>query len=719
MRSARLVAICCRTEAASRIDRAAITRFIGHLAEHDPLIVVLEDLHWADEMSVRLLAFLSRRIESWPVLLIGTAREEYLPDVPWLGKGLSEIRQHPGLVEIGLRPLSRSDTASLVRSVATTDELGFAPQGFEEHVWQVSEGNPFVALQTIRFVHEAPASGQSLARQLPTAVRDLVIGHLGRLSDRSRQLVGLASVVGREFDFKLLQCVAKLGDLEAAEAVEELVRRRIFHGVDERLDFTHDRIREAALSQLLSVQRRLLHREVGAALEAVYGENLEPHYAALAFHHREGEVFDKALLYLRKAAAQARTRFAYSQAAAFLEQALDVLRRVPETRETIEQAIDVRCDLRMSINPLADDRAMLDHLECAKSLAERIDDRGRLVRALTYLGREHMDLGNYAKSIEVEQEALAVAGQLGDRALEVAPTFYMALAYWRHGDLRRVCDIIENSVASIPEGQRPDHHGLIGTAAVFYRTLLARSLGGLGNFNDAIAWGKHSLRLAEAAGHPYGLFSAYLELGSLYVARGPVDEAPPLLEQSLDLARTRGIRTYVDRTAATLARAYALSGRAVEARALLETLPRESFSQRPQRSLDSLPLLVLGEAHLVLDRPDEAEWFAQRAIEMARGFSQREVESIGLRLLGDLFSNRLSPDLEKAAQSYGQALAIAAELGLRPLVAHCNFGLGKVARRRGERLMAQEHLTTAMAMYGEMGMNAWLAKAEHEERELR
>ena len=113
------------------------------------------------------------------------------------------------------------------------------------------------------------------------------------------------------------------------------------------------------------------------------------------------------------------------------------------------------------------------------------------------------------------------------------------------------------------------------------------------------------------------------------------------------------------------------------------------------------------------------EWFARRAIEMARGFSQREIESIGLRLLGDLFSSRLAPDLEKAAQSYGQALAIAAELGLRPLVAHCNFGLGKVARRRSERLMAQEHLTTAMAMYGEMGMDAWLAKAEHEERELR
>jgi len=119
-------------------------------------------------MSVRLLAFLSRRIESWPVLLIGTAREEYLR-VPWLGKGLSEIRQQPGLVESASDPLR--DTASLVRSVATTDELGFRAQGFEEHVWQVSEGNPSSrSRHTLR--PRSPRSGQSLARQLPTAVRD-------------------------------------------------------------------------------------------------------------------------------------------------------------------------------------------------------------------------------------------------------------------------------------------------------------------------------------------------------------------------------------------------------------------------------------------------------------------------------------------------------------------------------------------------------------------
>jgi len=148
-------------------------------------------------MSVRLLAFLSRGSRAGLWLLIGTAREEYLPDVPWLGKGLSEIRQHPGLVEIGS---DRSRAAIRSWAVRRHDRrTGLAPQGSKSMCGSVSEGNPFVALQQYAS-STSPRLGPVAARQLPTAVR-ISLAELGRLSDRSRQLVGLASVVGREFDF--------------------------------------------------------------------------------------------------------------------------------------------------------------------------------------------------------------------------------------------------------------------------------------------------------------------------------------------------------------------------------------------------------------------------------------------------------------------------------------------------------------------------------------
>src|SRR5262249_45803562 len=263
------------------------------------------------------------------------------------------------------------------------------------------------------------------------------------------------------------------------------------------------------------------------------------------------------------------------------------------------------------------------------------------------------------------------------------------------------------SVESIPDGQRPDHHGIIGTAAVFYRTALTRSLGALGAFDDGIIWGKEALRLAEAVGHPYGLASVYVELGTLYLARGAVEEALPFLERGLDLSRTRNLRIYIPSTAATLALAYALVGRTADARALLDAMPKEDFRERPKRSLDSLPLLALGHTYSVLDHRDEAAWFGQRALEIAREFNQRGAEADGLRFFGNLLSRRDPPDVEKAEVSYRQALVLADELSLRPLVAHCHLGLGNLYRRTGKFEQSREHLTTGTAMYREMDMRWW------------
>src|SRR5262249_49168472 len=109
----------------------AITRLIGYLAQRGPLMLILEDLHWADEMSLRLLAFLGRRIEHSPVLLIGTAREEDLADVPLLSKSLAELRQHSGLVDVPLRPLSRDETVTLVHSLVAVDASHFPRQRLE------------------------------------------------------------------------------------------------------------------------------------------------------------------------------------------------------------------------------------------------------------------------------------------------------------------------------------------------------------------------------------------------------------------------------------------------------------------------------------------------------------------------------------------------------------------------------------------------------------
>jgi hypothetical protein len=128
----------------------------------------------------------------------------------------------------------------------------------------------------------------------------------------------------------------------------------------------------------------------------------------------------------------------------------------------------------------------------------------------------------------------------------------------------------------------------------------------------------------------------------------------------------------------------------------------------------SLVLRHLGEASLLADRLDEAAEFAGQVLTLARERGQRSNEAWTLRLLGEIASHRDPPDVVQAEHDYGEALSLATELGMRPLVAHCHLGLGNLYRRTGDHAKAHEHLTTATAMYREMGMAFWLTKAEQE-----
>ena len=170
----------------------------------------------------------------------------------------------------------------------------------------------------------------------------------------------MAAVIGREFDFALLQRASGLTEREAAEGVEELVRRRMLHGVDEGFDFTHDRIREVVYGGLLPPRRKLLHGDVAVALEALTAGALDPPAGALGMHYRHAEVWDKAVFYLREAGVKASARSSNREAVAYFEQALAALSHLPETRETLEHAIDLRFDLRTSLFPLGEVRGVLD-----------------------------------------------------------------------------------------------------------------------------------------------------------------------------------------------------------------------------------------------------------------------------------------------------------------------------------------------------------------------
>src|SRR5262249_34345683 len=202
---------------------------------------------------------------------------------------LDELRQHFRFIDLVLGPLPRADTDALVRAAAAAGLANIDLNRLEDHVWALSEGNPFVALETVLATVQSATPDAPPTLSVPKRVRELVASRLARVSERCRHVVAVASVIGREFDVAVVRQAGGLGDRETAEAVEELVRRRLFRAVGELLDFVHDRIREVAVANLAPAQRRALHRVVARAIEEAYGVRLDDHYTSLAVHYQQGE----------------------------------------------------------------------------------------------------------------------------------------------------------------------------------------------------------------------------------------------------------------------------------------------------------------------------------------------------------------------------------------------------------------------------------------------
>ena len=348
-----------------------IAQLVAHLAARDTLLLVLEDLHWADELTVRLLAFLARRASNQRVLLLVTAREEELPDATMLRHTLEDLGRAGLLVSLGLGPLPRRDTLALVERLTPPGAAARAER-LGERVWAVSEGNPLVAVEMMREIQER-APGEGLA--LPRRAREVIGRRLERLAAAARSLLMVAALIGREFDFALLRHACQLDDETTAQGVEELVRRRVLTAVGERLGFTHERVREVADAGVPSWRRPHLHRRIAESIEALHADRLPDFWEALADHWERGEAGICAARYHLMVAERAKRCYAYATAEVSCRQAAEVAARSADAGAEQVQALELLGDIASLRGDLA---SANESYEAARGAAEAEQDRRRI-----------------------------------------------------------------------------------------------------------------------------------------------------------------------------------------------------------------------------------------------------------------------------------------------------------------------------------------------------
>ena len=354
---------------------------------------------------------------------------------------------------------------------------------------------------------------------------------------------------------------------------------------------------------------------------------------------------------------------------------------------------------------------MRDHLRQAETLAETLDDQRRLARVSAYTTNHMWLIGDHTRAVESGQRALTIAASLQDFNLQISANYYLGVVYYTQGDYRRAVECLQWNVNALEGDLLHERLGLPGLASVMSRTALVWCLTELGVFAEGRGRGEEGIRIAEAVDHPFSRGGAYFSAGRLYLRQRDHQRAISVLERGLGLYQDANMPTQSPWSAAHLGYAYALSGRVAEALPLLEQAIEQSASMG-QVVEHPLWLAWLSEAYLLAGRREEATQLAERALALSCDRKERGREAWALRLLGELSARRAPLAIEPAEHHYRQALALAEDLGMRPLQAHCHLGLGTLYAKTGQREQAHAELSTAIAMYRAMDMTFWLPQAE-------
>jgi class 3 adenylate cyclase/tetratricopeptide (TPR) repeat protein len=681
-----------------------------------PLVVVVEDLHWIDSETQALLDTLVESVPTARLLLLVNYRPEYQH-----GWG-SKTYYH----QLQIAPLPAESAEALLHGLLG-DNAALAP--LTALLIARTAGNPFFLEEGVRALVETGVlvgergayhvTRESLEIQVPSTVQAVLAARIDRLPPEEKRLLQSAAVIGTDVPFLLLEAIADTPEpdlrrrLQHLQAGEFLYEARLFPELE--YTFKHALTHEVAYGSLLHERRRALHARIAEAIATRYADRLNEHVEQLAHHAFKGQRWEQAVRYLHQAGTKAAARSATRDAVLWFDQALSALDRLPERRAALEQAVDIRLALRPLLTLLADLQRALDRLREAEVLAERLVDDARRGRIWAVMTNTLTMLGEMDEAVASGTRALAMAERLDDLGLRLTATVQLAQQYYFRGDFARVIELVSANLAALPSEAVYERFGAALPVSVYDRYWLVLSLAHLGRFAEAMEPAAVAIEIAEATHHPYTIGLIHSAAGLLHSHRGDWDKARALLERSVVALGAGSSVLALPEALGHLAQALAHLGETSEAVSRLREGEEvyERLQATPGRIAVALVrrfAVTVGKASFLVGRRAEARRFGELALQGPF----RIFQPSALLLLGDIAAHPEQFDPEKGAEYYRRALALGEELKMRPLVAHCHRGLAGLYGRTGQIEKAGEHLTTATTMYREMDMRFYMEQAEAE-----
>jgi len=616
----------------------ALTRLVLAVSPQAPLLLFLDDLHWADDTTLAWLGTLARRIVNERVLLLLAYRSDAMtPDLLALREAVSRL----GLAcDVALNRFSVQEVTELIRQLAGQTDGAVL---FSQRLHRETDGNPFFLLETLRALFTQAvlrpvsngwetdwdqATRDYRELPLPESVRALLRSRLRALSPAARQAADIAAIIGMEFDPALIQRASGLSEENLADALDELAARQIIRetGTPAYI-FTHDKLQEEAYCELSSARRRLLHRRVGEALSV-----LDPRaVTALAHHFEQAQDWTRAARYALRAGEAARGVFAHSEARTQFERALVLLESASKPLQKPKEAaahqrlrIEALVGRGWTLRLLGEMDAYARDLDEAAQLARGLGDHKLQARACWRQAYAALWFCRYDQVARAAKEGIALSRAVSDLETEMECVWTLALAARAIGDFPRARRGLERawkyfSTQALPVAQahllshlstlhlyekRYDQAERTARQALalcaqeqlpYHRRLPLGDLGALeaerGHAQQARAYLTESLSIAQQIADRTQEIFCLGQLGWLCLRLKRSDEARQHFSAALNVAQSVGSRAEQSWLYAGLAETYALDGKLTQAREAAQrahAIAEELGQKRDQASVQAL-----------------------------------------------------------------------------------------------------------------------------------
>jgi class 3 adenylate cyclase/tetratricopeptide (TPR) repeat protein len=680
-----------RLEPQERKERTfeAIRDLLVRESEKKTLIVVIEDLHWIDKTSEDLLDYLIGWLANAQILLVLLFRPEYTHQ--WGSKSYYN--------RIGLDQLTSESSAELVQAILEGAEV--EPE-LKELILSRAAGNPLfmeefthtllengsVELRGNRYV----LSGGTSDIRVPDTIQGIIAARMDRLEDSLKRIMQVASVIGTEFAFRILQAITGMKEelkshLLNLQGLEFIYEKRLFPELE--YIFKHALTQEVAYNSLLLKRRNEIHGRIGQAIERIYAERLEEFYEMLAYHYARSENKEKAVEYLSQANQKAAGVNALQEAKAYFDEAVKILDTLPQSELNQKRRISLLVNQGFVFQLLLKYREFYDLLTHHESMATKLDDHGLLGAFYTRLGSCKWWFGQIDQAILTETKAVELC-EAGGKQEEVGRA-YMALqwSYCYKGDF--------DKVLSLKEAVLPQMDQQISLRAYSFALFSASwAYSHTGNWDSAIEEGQKGLSIGEELSNNSLMSFAAFSISVAYVLKGNLNSAIEYGEMAVQRAPTPADKVWAQtgpfwalcRLGDPL-KGIKLGTGLLSAYRAVGFVPAEIYT-----------IITLGEGHWRYGDYDKATKLLCEGLELAERSGMRFLIGYAHRLLGE---TTLKVNSDEAKNHFMRSIAMFQEIKAENELAMAYAGYGRFHKQQGNVADGRAYLTKALEIFERLG----------------